>query len=657
MRQAPIHYLRENDTTWTPPVVAVFDTETRWITTETEERHELRLWSARIVERRSSRKNGAVDRRAWGTTAEGLAEEITMWLRGGTSVWCYAHNLNFDLTTTQLPVHLTRDGWEVSRMALGGSAPHLFLTRGSKRLRLLDSHSLFPVALDVLADLVGIPKLPLPPNDAPEAEWLARCDQDVDATLTALLTLLDWWDAEQLGRFQSTGPGCGWTTYRHKLAGWKTLINPDEAQIRHDRAACYGGRRGVWRHGAVSGGPFAEIDLVSAYATVAAHETLPTARWVHYDQVPAELIERVHRWDGLLGTVVINTDRARWPCEVDGRVFYPVGTFRTVLAGPDLQEAHKAGAVVSCEDAWLHRAGEHMQAWGKWILDALDAGPDAVPPVARAALKGWSRTVVGRWSAHGWETTHWGPVTTLGWSMHDSNGDQPGKRGVLINLNGEPWRIVQTEAGEDCYPAVTAWVEAHCRSVLNRVIDLVGEHAVIQCDTDGLIVDVSAVEPRLVFDSAGRLRPPRMDDQLAALVSRINHVISPHRIRVKNLHDSVTVHGPQHYDTPTDRKRSGISRDADEVRPGTYVSYIWPALKWQLANSAPGVYTRPVRETVMAGPYATGWCLSDGRVIPVQVAYDEAGGNRIVPFTLQTVARPAGATLAPAQADWLGPYR
>jgi hypothetical protein len=119
----------------------------------------------------------------------------------------------------------------------------------------------------------------------------------------------------------------------------------------------------------------------------------------------------------------------------------------------------------------------------------------------------------------------------------------------------------------------------------------------------------------------------------------------------------MTVLGAQHYDTDTDRKRSGISRHAEQTEPGRFVSYIWPALKWQLAHSDPGVYTRPVRETVLAGPYATGWCLADGRVVPVQLGIGDDGCNTIVPFHLQTLGKPAGALLAERQPDWLEPHR
>jgi hypothetical protein len=656
-RQVPPHYLRENEGTWTPPIVAVFDTETRWVRGDDDERHELRLWCSRIVERRSTRRHGPVDRAAEGFDAYSLAEEITAWHRGARSVWCYAHNLNFDLTVTQLPVHLTAAGWDVTRMALGGQAPHLYLTHGSRHLRLLDSHSLFPVPVAQLAELVGIPKLPLPANDAPDSEWVARCRADVDATLTALLDLLDWWDAEQLGRFQSTGPGCGWSTYRHKLCGWKTLIDTTAERVRHDRGACYGGRRGIWRTGTVPGGPFAEIDLVSAYATVAAVEPLPTARWVHYDTLPEPVWERMHKWNGLLGTCEIVTDTPRWPCRVAGRVVYPVGRFRTVLAGPDVQDAHSRGALVSCTDAWLHRCGEHMQGWGKWVLDVLNHPNGTVPGVARVAVKGWSRSVVGRWAAHGWDTERWGPVTTTGWSVQDANGLETGTRGVLVNLNSEPWLIRQTEASESAYPAVNAFVEAHCRQVLNRVIDLIGQVSVVQCDTDGLIVDLAAAPsgPLAADGYAGVMIDPRA--RANALCEWLTGRIGPHRVRVKALHESMRVLGPQHYELGDTVKRSGIRADAEPSGPGRFVSYIWPALNWQLANSTPGVYTRPVRESVLAGPYATGWCLADGRVAPIELRLDGDGANTVVPFAAQSVGLPPAARLADVQPDFLTPYR
>src|SRR6266849_600479 len=179
MRTVPVHYLRPNETVWTPPAVACFDTETSWRMTGAGEVHRLACWAARMEVRRGRRgqRGGVSDDD--GTAPSDLALVMDVWARRNRSLWAYAHNLAFDLTTTGLPGQLRDLGWTVTDFAVDSPAPFVRLARGGAHLTLADSFSWLPVSLDRVAGALGMTKLPLPAPADDLGTWLERCRTDV----------------------------------------------------------------------------------------------------------------------------------------------------------------------------------------------------------------------------------------------------------------------------------------------------------------------------------------------------------------------------------------------------------------------------------------------------------------------------------------------
>src|SRR6266568_4177146 len=95
----PVHYLRANERDWSPPAVIFLDTETRTVARGDDDLEILRLWVATYCDRRKPK--GAAERHVsgWGETAHGLATWVEQVTRNRETVWLYAHNLGFDLST------------------------------------------------------------------------------------------------------------------------------------------------------------------------------------------------------------------------------------------------------------------------------------------------------------------------------------------------------------------------------------------------------------------------------------------------------------------------------------------------------------------------------------------------------------------------------
>lgn len=634
LRKVPGHYLRANHTSWTPPSLISFDTETRSATAGDSEIMTLRLWCARFTDRRAPRRVIPVSDMADGMIADDLSVQIHRWTRQRRTVWAYAHNLGFDLCTSNLVENMLRLRWKVTEFAVGGQSPFVRLRYGDCSLTLSDSWSWFGVPLEQVADAMDMTKPPLPADTDTDGQWLERCRADTNILHDAMLTLMDWWDDEELGKWNITGAASGWNAMRHKPSPQRIVVRPDDDECDHDRKAIYGGRRQIWYTGRYRYGHYTEMDLEKAYTTVCRDMPLPMGRQSTFDSLPTG-----HRWLncdrwGIIAECDISTDQAIVPCRIGNAVWYPVGTFRTVLAGPDIRECRDHGFLVRVGSGWLHKLGYPLRPWAIWCLNSLGECGQGIPDVAKLVHRVWARSAIGKWGQRGFEVIPIGPSPNSGWNYEEAWHNGKNVPAGIVDFAGTRYQVAAVNQSDNAYPAILAFVESYVRVAMGRVAAIVGPEHMVQMDTDGCIVDAVGAD--------------------RAELS--NQAIAPLRIRPKRHFRRIKVIGPQHLELDDTKRRSGIPGSAIPGKDGKLVAFTWPKLAWQLANGRPGAYVRPTQEYTLAATYAPGWVLTDGSVVPVELRIGRGDSNEIVPFPETRYAR-QGLTLGEHQNRHLERYR
>lgn len=686
-----IHYLSSNDTSWTPPAVMTLDTETR-IIQDLPEIQELRCWHVRADFRLGRQRASGEHVEGGGTEAADLAKRVSRWANRWAETWLYAHNLNFDLTVTRLPLLLARHGWVTSDMALDGARPWMIMHHGTRKLVITDSYSIWPMRLEEIAQAVGITKPPLPDGDQPD-DWMQRCAADTLILHTALLQTMDWHDANQLGRWALTGASTGWNTMRHLQAAKTSkrartarerlglpgvdpvaqpvVIDPSPDGRAHDRLAIYGGRRETWRWGKLPLGTYHELDFERAYQTIMASCPLPRKRGRWFDSLPLDsrLIDDPAQQWSIIAECELETDTPRWPCRIqvsaaalppgaDGdavtpatdhktRVFYPVGRFTTVLAGPDIAEARRLGCLRAVGHGQVHQLGNATRPWAQWSMTAQD--DPGTPAIIRLALKHQGRAVAGKWAGRTWTKEVIGLSTTYGWSYEDVFVHETQVRGAIIDLAGTKFLSVPGADADNAYPAVLAFIESYTRVALGRAIEALGTNVIVQCDTDGMIVDTTALASTgngsEVAAGTGISHRGDLTEALAAVSS----ITAPLRLRAKTAYRKLEITGPQHITLDGRKRWSGVPASAQRQTDGSYQAMVWPKLAWQLANGDHRGYTRVVQSYRLAVSYAPGWMLTDGTVAAPEARQGPDGQPELVPYSESRYAR-QDASLAPQQA-------
>jgi hypothetical protein len=625
-RTPKIHTLRDNKAERSPARLIVLDTETQWRISDGRELHTLRCWVARTIvrNRAGARTEGYADFN--GTDAGALADHIDAQCDGLVTTWLFAHNLGFDLIVTRLVLLLLDRGWVIGRHALTLDSPWLQMSHGRRRLTMADSFSWLPTSVERLGRELGIDKPALPDNADTLIDWLERCAADVAITAAALEQLLDWWDRNRLGCWSLTGAATGWNAYRHRRETSQVTIDPDPDGRAFERRAINAGRREVWRTGELPRSRYVEIDLERAHLTAARCFLLPQRRGNAFGPIPLDDVRlRAHQY-APIAEVTVSTETPRYPLVAGGRTWYPVGTFRTILCGPEIAEAQRRGELVAVHRGIIYRNGATMTRWAHWVAAMLDGNVDDVPPMAMLAAKSWSRRVPGKWATRTSQTLETLPSIEQGWRIERGVHHPSGHRCTMLHLGGSMEVLLQDQEADDSFPAVLAWVQSLTRVAISRLVDHFGDARMVSVNTDGIIVRAQ--------------RGPNLD-HLATLCA-------PFTPRVKGVYHTVEVLSPQHLILDGKPRLSGIPQSAGAAGGSSYAWQTWPSFSRQLEQGSTDGYLRDARTVHLDHVPVNRWRLEDGSTRPPRAAPAGPGGPRWVhPYS--DPSWPAGAALSPAQ--------
>jgi hypothetical protein len=670
VRPQRAHYLRSNKGEQSPHRLVIIDTEARSQALDSRELQTLRCWAARLIVRHDRPSKQPDGLTMWGTEAAGLVDFVESVASSSETTWALTHNLSYDLVLTRLPLLMLARGWALGRHNLASEAPWALLKRRSRSVRLADSWSWLPVAVKTLGDALGQGKPPLPDDDADEAVWAARCLADLDITATAICRLMDEWDERRLGWWSITGPATGWNSYLHMAPEARAhhrgglperdadgrpgrrskspVIDPDPEGRSFERLAVYSGRRDVWRRGKLEGGPFVDLDFKSAHLAVCANMHLPSRRVEMFDSLAADAWQLRAPRVPILAECVVETATPRYPLRYRNAVLHPVGRFGTVLCGPEIQEAQARGELCEVGRGYTYGLSPHMQTWARWAWNVLYPDGASPDPFLQIAVKGWSRTVPGRWAMQTSRTLRTGPNQLGGWALEPLMIGNPPKRGALVRL-GETWvEEVKDQEADDSFPAVLAWIQSYVRVLLNRAIDRLGPGAVFQCNTDSLLT----TETRLV-ELGVQLGFPNgwsavASNRLEAGLHGLSDATEPLTARVKTIAERVVIRSPQHLRLDSERKYAGVPSTATEIEPETFRFWTWPKLAGQMERGDPRGYVREVRTMRLGGLTVNRWSYQDGCCEAVEAGQDAAGAYGLCPKPLTDVCR-HGAPLSPLQ--------
>lgn len=619
MRTPAVHYLRQNHACWTPKQVAFFDTEFPADPERPGSPQLFRCGAARKVVRYGKSRGPAQVEMATDDPRQLVAwvEEVA---ERDCPLWLYGHNVAVDVHSSGLLDGLLQHGWRLSRHGLANPSMWALLVRDRQSIHLCDSLSLFGVGEKKLGDLLALPKLEMPGYGDDLEAWLTYCRRDVEIGIAALLQCMEDWSAHDCGRWTDTGPGCGWNSLRHKIRGGEILISPDPDAQAFERSAVYGGRREVTRCGELPEAEYCDLDLEHAFTSVGEHFALPAGRGRHFETLPLDSPLIGGAGVGCVARCRVACVEPRYPLRTATGVVYPVGEFETILAGPEIAEARTRGELLAVLDGYGYVLKHWAHEWSAWVTAVLDGRDETVGPMLRQLLKGASKTVWGRTAMRVTGTVSEGDGPTEELRLERGH-DQATGCGMVVIDQGFRRRVeMQDQEGDDSFPAILAWVQSVVRVLVSRLVDALGEEAVVQVATDGVLV-----APWRLAEVAYEAQEPILGvgdvaDVAMAACRALSADVAPLRVRLKDVLRRVRMLSPDAVESDQGRKVSGVPVTAKRSGPWTYEGEVWPTFVTLTQASISGAVVVQPRKWDVSKIRPLRWVYLDGCCEPPRLA-------------------------------------
>lgn len=588
------HYLKANKLTELPHSVAFVDTET---TPKTAKRgavtHHLKFgWAAyqRTI------RDGEWAEPEWARFT--ARDAFWTWLEGRTRprtrTYVFAHNWTFDAPVLGLFEELPKRGWKLQRAVIEGPPVILVYRRDSRTLAFLDTLNWWRVPLRELGASIGLPKLEMPaPGDSQEL-WDAYGKQDVEIIRRAVLAWIAFLKTHDLGGFATTLAGQSLRTFRHRFMTHEILIDDNPQALRLSRDAYHGGRCECSQLGKVRG-PVYVVDVNSQYPSVMLSEDYPVKLVGWTQRVTLDDLRRWLRDRCVVARCIVRTDVPAYAHVHDGRLCFPVGTFRESLTTPELRYGLERGHIVGVEEAAVYTRGRIFEAFVREMyahrLDAKARG-DAVSTFLFKILL---NSLYGKFGQQGgkWEMHSEAPDLSIRvWDEYDYD---TGTLRAYRQFGGVIQTRLATGEARESFPAIAAHVTAYARHALWQLILRAGRPNLHYCDTDSLWLTKQGYE------------------RVAALVDPLQLGA----IKREDVHDWAIFHGPKDYQVPGRRRTKGVRASARWLTSDTVTQERWTGIRGLLRS---GTLDAPRTETTrkkLRREYRKGNVDSAGHVTPL----------------------------------------
>lgn len=450
-----------------------------------------------------------------------------------------AHNTAFDIQVCGGLSRLADHGWRVTTAIIDDPPFILKARRGSESLLILDWYNYFRGTLASAGDLLGVPKMPMPDFSATDDKWRTYCRNDVRVLYEAMRRYIAFLHAYDLGTFTHTLAGQSLSAFRHRFMDHDIFIHTRKDAIDVEREAYYGGRVEMYAHKQLPSRTYTYADINSAYPAVMRDGIFPTAFVGMEHDVSIRKANRILTHSLAIGECIVRTDRPLFPLRSEGRLIFPVGEFRTVLATPELRLALERGLV--SEITTLVRY-DGAQIFTRFIDEMYELRKDAKKKgdeLWNELLKRMMNSLFGKFGQHNYEWTDLliqkGKADGI-WRELDKD---TGRIRTFRRIAGVLSERSEKEEGYNSFVAIAAHVTSASRVLLLSYIEKAGWDHVYYCDTDSLILDEEGVEGlRRDLDpyALGKLKVERTADNVRLLAPK-NYVfgdIVKHKGRKNN---------------------------------------------------------------------------------------------------------------------------
>lgn len=580
------HIIRPNRSGGAPQSWIILDTETMPVQLEPKRwQHVFRLAVARYWRMERASKPEKFEREQF-TTATALLDWITDRVHTKERIGIVAHNMDFDAQVLSSSDHLSRAGWQPTRLVYERgkwsqrwkAGPDLISIRGASQLW-LDLCNFYPMSLRDAAPLVGMRKWRMPPFSDPDEVWFRHCANDVEIAYRLLRRWLEFRDSHELGYFAPTLAGQAFNAYRHTFMDHPIYVHIHKDVLEIERASYFAGRCEVFFRGRAPRGWYLLMDSTSFYASVMKGTQYPTKQIGHSSRMSVSRLDELLRDYCGTARVEVETEVPYFPFRDKGGTIFPVGRFVTTLSTPELEYGIGTDSIRKIEEAIIYERAPIFDRYVDYFWNLRAIGKASKDRWLEDTAKRLLTAAYGKFGQRVWLT-----------EVKGRDIDAPDSMWIAFDAQDHEWyeyRIVggrmekrgRQAMGRDTLLAIPAHVTAYGRHKLWELISVAGRDHVYYVDTDGFICDLHALN---------RVGGLLKDEVLGGL-------------RIVKQSSYLYIRARKWYELGDRIRRSGIKYDAQADGWERYTQDKFRSARWSLLRGSPNAAL--MDEVTISAPY------------------------------------------------------
>lgn len=464
------------------------------------------------------------------------------------------------------------------------------------KIYLIDTLNYFNSPLTDIASSVGIEKIAVDFATCTQVELLEHCIRDVEIIERAIEKLLLWHRKNELGKFKFTAAGIAWHAYRHRFMPAKLFSHDCDEVKKIERQSYFGGQTECYKLGNIGCRVYA-LDVASLYPSVMARNLYPTCL-VDYC-LDCKLLGDIPQGNlrNVIADVGLCTENLTFPYRRIGDTIYPLGHYRTVLSGPELEYAMANGLIKDFYSYARYRVEDIFTAyvdyfWQQRIHQTV-IGNRTHADFCKICLN----SLYGKFAQ---KTPQWvdepSILASRQWStwievdMVNNRVDRYRSVGDVTQRKSEPVE----SAGS--IPAISSFVTSYGRQRMRHLRYIAGQGNVYYLATDMIVVNETGYNN--LFD-AGEIASQELG-----------------KLRFKFTADDFCARGSSRYYSNGKLTVAGLRSNAVPVEGNTYCEAVFPGVSSLFSACGQSQVVIEARRKTLNDAYPRGIVMDNGIVRP-----------------------------------------
>jgi hypothetical protein len=594
MRDYPCRLLRKNHTSHRPTNLLFIDTETKIKKKENEEHHRMDFaWTCYLKQRRGARPDTEVWK--YWTDTERLWRYVERLATNKTVLYVFGHNVFFDLQASDFFYYFTRWGWVLDFFYDKGMTYMLFIHKDKKRIKCLSTTNYYPVSLEELGKMLGLPKLEVDFETTPRDELIEYCRRDVEICKATMLHYLDFIDKHDLGRFSGSRASQAMAAYRHRFMKKKIYIHEDEEVQEFERKAYYGGRCECGELGEIKGGPFVSLDINSMYPFVMKTFQYPVKLLDYFEYPDLDQLQNILKKYCVVAHCWLSTDEPAYAVKRFQKIIFPVGDFQAYLCTQGVKYALEQGHLRDVIEMYVYEKASIFVEYVDYFYDLRQQYKKQGNAIMARIAKDFLNSLYGKWAQRQPVIEEETAITFDGYFREETPDLVTGETEIVTKLMNKITIQYGTMPARNSFVAIAAHVTEYARFHLWNIMKGIGFDRVLYCDTDSVKI--------------------RKRD-----LKHVKHKIDQHELGALKLEEEFEyfkIHGPKDYETENTVKVKGVPGHAEKIDESVYKYTAFSRQETHLRRQITRYFIAQPTVKVLKRTYTKGKVLKSGKVVPI----------------------------------------